>query len=85
LKNRGWSRELLQANELLQAILGVAKALSLAVIAEGIEVQSQMAALEAMGCEMGQDFLLGRPSPAEVIKSLLGPVAARRAVGSPAL
>ena len=85
LKNRRWSRELLQANELLQAILGVAKALSLAVIAEGIEEQSQMAALEAMGCEMGQGFLLGRPSSAEVIKSLLGPGAARRAVGSPAL
>ena len=45
----------------------------------------QMAALEAMGCEMGQGFLLGKPSPAEVIKSLLGPRAARRAVGSPAV
>jgi EAL domain-containing protein (putative c-di-GMP-specific phosphodiesterase class I) len=43
-----------------------------------------MDALEAMGCEMGQGFLLGKPSPAEVIKSLLGPRAARRAVGSPA-
>jgi diguanylate cyclase (GGDEF)-like protein len=85
LKNRRWSRELLQANELLQAILGVAKALSLAVIAEGIEEQSQMAALEAMGCEMGQGFLLGKPSPAEVIKSLPGPGAARRAVGAPAV
>jgi EAL domain-containing protein (putative c-di-GMP-specific phosphodiesterase class I) len=42
-----------------------------------------MDALEAMGCEMGQGFLLGKPSPAEVIKSLLGPRAARRAVGSP--
>jgi diguanylate cyclase (GGDEF)-like protein len=85
LKNRRWSRELLQANELLQAILGVAKALSLAVVAEGIEEQSQMAALEAMGCEMGQGFLLGKPSPAEVIKSLPGHGAARRAVGSPAV
>jgi len=84
LKNRRWSRELLKANELLQAILGVANALSLAVIAEGIEEQSQMAALEAMGCEMGQGFLLGKPSPAEVIKSLRGPGRARRAVGSPA-
>jgi diguanylate cyclase (GGDEF)-like protein len=85
LNNGGWSRELLQASELLQAILGVGQALSLAVIAEGIEEQSQMAALVAMGCEMGQGFLLGKPSPAEVIKSLLGPGAARRAVGSPAV
>jgi diguanylate cyclase (GGDEF)-like protein len=84
-KYPGWSHELLHASELLQAILGVGQALSLAVIAEGIEEQSQMAALEAMGCEMGQGFLLGKPSPAEVIKSLLGPRAARRAVGSPAV
>ena len=85
LHNGGWSRELLHASELLEAILGVARALSLAVIAEGIEEQSQMAALEAMGCEMGQGFLLGKPSPAEVIESLLRPSAAPRAVGSPAV
>jgi EAL domain-containing protein (putative c-di-GMP-specific phosphodiesterase class I) len=84
LRNRRWSRELLRANELLQAILGVARALSLAVIAEGIEDQSQMAALEAMGCEMGQGFLLGKPSPAEVIKTMLGAGAPHRGNGSPA-
>ncbi len=82
-KSGGWSRELIHASELLQAILGVGQALSLAVIAEGIEEQSQMAALEAMGCEMGQGFLLSKPSPPEVIKSLLGSRAARRAVGPP--
>ncbi len=81
----GWNRELLHASELLQAILGVGQALSLAVIAEGIEEQSQMDALEAMGCELGQGFLLGKPSSAEVVKSLLDPRAARRAVGSPAV
>jgi diguanylate cyclase (GGDEF)-like protein len=77
----GWSRELLRANELLQAILGVGQALSLAVIAEGIEEQGQVAALEAMGCEMGQGFLLGRPGTAAAIESLLGPRAAPRAIG----
>jgi EAL domain-containing protein (putative c-di-GMP-specific phosphodiesterase class I) len=82
--NGGWSSELLHAGELLEAILGVGQALSLAVVAEGIEEQSQMAALESMGCEMGQGFLLGKPGSAEAIRSLLGPVAARGAVGSPA-
>jgi diguanylate cyclase (GGDEF)-like protein len=72
-KYGGWDRELIHASELLQAILGVGQALSLAVIAEGIEEKSQMEALEAMGCEMGQGFLLGKPSPAESIKSLQGP------------
>ncbi len=78
-KYGGWDRELLHASELLQAILGVGRALSLAVVAEGIEEQSQMDALEAMGCEMGQGYLLGKPGPAELIKSLQGPGAERRA------
>jgi diguanylate cyclase (GGDEF)-like protein len=85
LNNGSWSRERLRASELLEAILSVAKALSLSVIAEGIEEQSQWAALEAMGCEMGQGFLLGMPSPAEAIESLLGAGAAARAVDSPAV
>ena len=50
-----------QSRELLEAILGVGQALSLAVVAEGIEQQSQMTMLEEMGCEMAQGFLMGRP------------------------
>jgi EAL domain-containing protein (putative c-di-GMP-specific phosphodiesterase class I) len=82
LSNGGWSHELLRASELLHAILGVGQALSLTVVAEGIEEHSQMATLETMGCEMGQGFLLGEPSPADVIKRLWGAVTARRAVGA---
>ncbi len=78
-KYGGWDRELLHASELLHAILGVGQALSLSVIAEGIEEQSQMDALEAMGCELGQGFLLGKPSPAEVIRGLQSPPGAHRA------
>ncbi|KAB2900547.1 MAG: EAL domain-containing protein, partial [Dokdonella sp.] len=33
------------------------------VIAEGIETEQQLAALRAMGCALGQGFLLGRPAP----------------------
>jgi diguanylate cyclase (GGDEF)-like protein len=58
-----------QGRELLQAILGVGQSLSLAVVAEGIEQHTQLAALEEMGCQMAQGFLLGIPSPAEVIES----------------
>ncbi len=83
LNSGAWSRELLRASELLEAILGVGRALSLAVIAEGIEEESQLASLEAMACEMGQGFLMAKPGPPNVIKSLLGPRAARRAAGSP--
>jgi EAL domain-containing protein (putative c-di-GMP-specific phosphodiesterase class I) len=45
------------------AILALARALNIQVIAEGIETGIQYAALVAMGCEMGQGYLLGHPSP----------------------
>ncbi len=61
-----------QSRDLLQAILGVGEALSLSVVAEGIEERGQMATLEEMGCEMAQGFLMGKPGPAEVIERMLG-------------
>ncbi|WP_426701890.1 EAL domain-containing protein [Rhodanobacter sp. Col0626] len=45
------------------AILALASALNIQVIAEGIETEIQLGALTAMGCEMGQGYLLGHPSP----------------------
>ena len=56
---------------LLEAILGLGKALSLAVVAEGIEQQEQLDALAAMGCEMVQGHLLGEPAPAEATERML--------------
>lgn len=44
------------------AILALAHALSIGVIAEGIETEGQRDALAMMGCEMGQGYLLGRPA-----------------------
>ena len=80
----GWSRELHKASELLHAILGVGQALSLSVVAEGIEDQAQLRSLEAMGCEMGQGYLLGRPSPPEEIAGLMRELDAVRAASSAA-
>jgi EAL domain-containing protein (putative c-di-GMP-specific phosphodiesterase class I) len=45
------------------AILALARALNIQVIAEGIETAAQRDALMAMGCELGQGYLLGRPAP----------------------
>ncbi|HEY2436030.1 MAG TPA: EAL domain-containing protein, partial [Solirubrobacteraceae bacterium] len=70
-----------KSRELLQAILGVGRALSLAVVAEGIEAQTQMTTLQEMGCEMAQGFLVGKPSPAEVAESLLGGAPANGGAG----
>lgn len=47
------------------AILALARALSIEVVAEGIETAAQRAALVQMGCEFGQGYLLGRPTPME--------------------
>jgi diguanylate cyclase (GGDEF)-like protein len=72
-----------QSRELLEAILGVAKALSLRVIAEGIETDGQMSTIQEMGCEMAQGFLMGQPGPAEMLESLTWPELQPPAVGSP--
>ncbi|HEX4188535.1 MAG TPA: EAL domain-containing protein [Solirubrobacteraceae bacterium] len=73
-----------QGRELLEAVLGVGEALSLTVIAEGVETQSQMQALLEMGCSVAQGFLMGRPCAADVLEDLLRAaiVAGSHAAGS---
>jgi EAL domain-containing protein (putative c-di-GMP-specific phosphodiesterase class I) len=66
-----------QGRELLEAIVGVGHALSLEVVAEGVETQSQMTTLQEMGCQWAQGSLIGRPDAAEIVRELF---AARHAV-----
>jgi diguanylate cyclase (GGDEF)-like protein len=66
-----------QGREVLEAILGVGRALSLSVVAEGIEDHGQLRALEEMGCQMAQGFLLGHPRRAADIRALPGHPALR--------
>lgn len=49
--------------EIVQAMLGLAKSLGLATVAEGIETEGEALKLAAWGCEFGQGFLFGRPEP----------------------
>jgi EAL domain-containing protein (putative c-di-GMP-specific phosphodiesterase class I) len=53
-----------QARTVVAAILGLARALVLDVVAEGIETAEELQALVELGCEFGQGYLLGRPAPA---------------------
>jgi EAL domain-containing protein (putative c-di-GMP-specific phosphodiesterase class I) len=53
----------INSTTVVAAILALARALNIQVIAEGIETRAQRDALLAMGCEMGQGFLLGHPAP----------------------
>lgn len=48
-------------------IVGLARALGLDVVAEGIETQEQLDRLVAMGCHHGQGFLFGRAVSAEQV------------------
>ncbi|WP_161883890.1 bifunctional diguanylate cyclase/phosphodiesterase [Deinococcus alpinitundrae] len=56
---------------LLNAMIGLAHALDMKVIAEGVEEQGQHDFLKSRGCDQVQGYLLGRPQPAEMITALL--------------
>lgn len=60
-----------KANAVLASILGVAKALSLTTIAEGIETTEQRDALKQAGCQQGQGYLLARPMGPESLAVFL--------------
>ena len=60
-----------QANALLEAIVAMADRLGLEVVPEGIEEVDQLTRLRAMGCHVGQGFLLSRPMTVDGIEALL--------------
>jgi len=49
---------------IVKAVVQLAHSLNLQVTAEGIETPGQLAALNALGCDVGQGYLLGRPMAA---------------------
>jgi EAL domain-containing protein (putative c-di-GMP-specific phosphodiesterase class I) len=52
---------------LVAAVIGIARALELHVVAEGVETEAQTAALLTLGCRSAQGFLFGRPQMAETL------------------
>ena len=68
-----------EGRTLVEAILRLARELQLATIAEGIELESQLAALTEMGCDSAQGFLLSvRSSPIQSSASSSKPPCTRR-------
>lgn len=58
---------------LVEVILSIARHLSLAVVAEGVEIAEQAAFLKDRGCALYQGYFYGRPEPAAMfLHSLLG-------------
>ena len=57
--------------ELLRTIVRLAHRLGKATVAEGVEDETQMNTLQAMGCELAQGFYFHRPMPAGQLERLL--------------
>jgi EAL domain-containing protein (putative c-di-GMP-specific phosphodiesterase class I) len=53
-----------RCQDLIRGFVGLFRELGLRVVAEGIETSEQRDLLVAMGCEVGQGWLFGRPVPA---------------------
>ena len=57
---------------IVEAVIGMARALSLDAIAEGVENEEQLSELRRLGCDYGQGHLFSRPLPADDITRLIG-------------
>jgi EAL domain-containing protein (putative c-di-GMP-specific phosphodiesterase class I) len=58
---------------IVKAVVGMAKALELGVVAEGVETASQVECLRDLGCPRAQGFFFGRPRTPADTTALLGP------------
>lgn len=59
------------ASALARAIISMAKNLNLKIVAEGIETESQVGFLHALGCHVGQGYLFSRPLTTEKFAEML--------------
>ena len=56
---------------IVEAIVGMARALDLKVVAEGVETREQLERLRELGCQRAQGYLFSRPEPGDRIADLL--------------
>ncbi len=56
------------ANQVLKAIINMAKAVGVKTIAEGVETKKQLDILMELGCDQVQGFLFGRPVPPDIFE-----------------
>jgi EAL domain-containing protein (putative c-di-GMP-specific phosphodiesterase class I) len=62
---------------LAAAIIAIGDRLGLEVVAEGIEYENQIEALQDLGCELGQGFLFAKPMPHSALMRYLAKTLAR--------
>ena len=61
-----------EAQAMVEAVIGLAGALGLSTVAEGVETAGQLARLRALGCDVAQGFHLHPPAPAGALHGLPG-------------
>ncbi|HXA43577.1 MAG TPA: EAL domain-containing protein [Candidatus Solibacter sp.] len=60
-----------EATAIVAAVMGMAHALGLSVVAEGVETERQLSALRSLGCDEAQGYYFSRPVPASEVDALL--------------
>jgi len=58
---------------IVRSTIGLAHALGLSVVGEGIENEATLRLLRAYGCDYGQGYYLGRPEGPRSVSRCLGP------------
>jgi len=68
---------------IVSAVIGLAHALGLRVVAEGVESEAQLSALVALGCDEAQGYFFAPPQPADDLHGLVSRTRRWRPPGSP--
>jgi EAL domain-containing protein (putative c-di-GMP-specific phosphodiesterase class I) len=55
----------------ISAVIGLARAMGMKVVAEGVETREQLSRLSQMGCEFAQGYHLAPPMPVEAVSAYL--------------
>ncbi|HHI2935865.1 TPA: putative bifunctional diguanylate cyclase/phosphodiesterase [Klebsiella variicola] len=49
--------------DIVRLIISMGKSLHMRIVAEGVETEEQLTSLQALGCDLVQGYLIGKPSP----------------------
>jgi diguanylate cyclase (GGDEF)-like protein/PAS domain S-box-containing protein len=60
-----------ETSEIVQSVIRLAENLGIGVVAEGVETEDQLEALQKLRCKYGQGFLFSRPLPPGAVADLL--------------
>lgn len=73
-----------EAEVIVEAVIGMAGALGMGVVGEGVENEVQAVRLAELGCSFGQGYLFGRPAEPAVIDAMVGGTLAASTTDAPA-